>query len=616
MTSTNKDTILDLLIIGAGPVGLTAALEAKRLGLSVRIVDRKTERKKRDSRAVVVHPRVLELLEPIQGGNLTAEIVKNSFVLSGMFAYVPKWFHKIGFGDWMTGCWGKTDAVVVDTAAGDTIKPPKDDGSLSPVKLDLTQVLWGDTDYTNLQFLPQYETERILEEALVAEGGKVEYGIALEDLNQHDGVVTTTLLNDQTTESVNSRWVLGADGGRSKTRELIGVTLDRRSYDMFWVIADIVLKGDNIPLSSHAPGKGGHIFPSGPIAMLPLPGENAYRLAGAAPVGIKTADDVELNEQFFVDFLKERTGKTFEIELGEWQTIFEITHGATDSFRKGNVMLAGDAAHVHSPIGGQGMNLGMQDANNLLWKMAWSKRILGASHGEDDYAKAQEVVDAILETYHTERHFLGQELVKSVEMATTMLSVRNPVVKFFRNELIRMVLPSERAKKNFRKMGQLELSYQPPSSSLIFENGSWTESYICSPGQRLPNIQLEDGSKLFSHIDRVTHTWVFLNFGSGINRRNSNSSTTNNNESTEEGGGGAPPPQGAFVAAKTKVVHATPAAFEKQVAIPAISEKTYFARQVLLVRPDQFVAGVGPSMEALKDELKKAGMTSVALETM
>jgi 2-polyprenyl-6-methoxyphenol hydroxylase-like FAD-dependent oxidoreductase len=453
-----------------------------------------------------------------------------------------------------------------------------------------------------------------MEEALVAEGGKVEYGLGLELLEQENGVVTTTLRNTNTDsdETVVSRWVLGADGGRSKTRELIGSQLTRHRSDIFFVIADVVVKGDSIPLSSHAPGKSGHVFPGGPLAFLPLPGENAYRLAGQAPAGIRSKDDATLDEKFFRDFLLERTGKTFELELGKWQTVFEITHGQTDCYRRGNVMLAGDAAHVHSPVGGQGMNLGMQDANNLLWKLAWSKRILEATANDDpsdneekesSTLSSEVAIDAILETYHTERHSLGKDLVRSVEITTKMLSLDNLVANFFKTEMARIVLPSETAKQNFRKIGQLDLAYPPSSSSLVIENQSWTASYICSPGQRLPNIRLEDDSHLLSHIDRVRHTWVFLN--------------ETGKPATEDGT--APPPSALAMLSLTrsaKVVHVMASSFAQQVSVPAIPEAAYKAQQVILVRPDQFVAGVGTSIEQLVDELKRAGLSETALAMM
>lgn len=529
------------------------------MGLSVRIVDRKTKRSVHDSRAVVVHPRVMELLESIQNGAVTTEIAKTAFHLKGVFFYLKKWFGN-------------------------------NDGDSDHLKLNMNDVVWGDTDYPNLYFLPQFETERILEEAFNTDGGKVEYGVSLDNLIQTDNLVTTTLRNviDETTETVASKWVLGADGGRSKTRDLIGIKMNRLQSDLFFIIADIVFKGEP-PLASHDPGKGGHVFPSkhGLVALFPLPGENSYRLAGQTPMGITSKDQVTLDEDFFERFLLERTGKKFEVELGPWQTIFEITHGSSDSYRKGNVMLAGDASHVHSPIGGQGMNLGIQDAKNLLWKLAWAKRVMKDASNEEEKAEATATVETILGSYHSERHALGQDLIKSVENATKLLSSRNWFVQFIRDMLIRFLLPSDHAKNDFRKAGQLELAYTPESSPIIIKKKT-SKTYICIPGQRLPNIRLDDGSHLHSHIDRIRHTWVFLNKAGSESLPNSYS----------------------------KVANVIPATFDAQVSVPLILEKTYGAQQVLLVRPDQFVAGVGETQEELLDELKKSGMNDKALAIM
>jgi len=558
------------------------------LGLSVRIIERKKKRTVHDSRAVVVHPRVMELLEPIRDGAFVSEIEKSAFFLSGLFAYLPNRF------GWIPDC------RYHDTTSDGNDKGSKTNSKSDtvPVHLNLkTGVSWGDTEYPNLFFLPQFETERILEEALTAEGLKVDYGIALEDLTQENGVVTSQLRNasNDTTESVTSRWVLGADGGRSKTRELVGITLNRHRSDLYFVIADVVIKNVDPPLASHAPGKGGHVFPNGPMAFLPLPGENCYRVAGTAPPGIKSKDDVTMDENFFEGLMLERTGRKFQLELGPWQTIFEITHGASDSYRNGNVMLAGDASHVHSPIGGQGMNLGMQDANNLLWKLAWSKRILKASSSEEEYEQGKTVVDSILETFNSERNGLGKMLVEQVEGATQALAIRNPILKFLRDEFLRIMLPSKSVKTNFRKMGQLDQAYDPSGSSLMFPNASWMAHYICTPGQRIPNIRLEDGSHLHSHIDRVHHTWVILNY------------------SDDELAAEASSPLKSLEATVVRVLAADEA---YQVSVPVISKKAYEASQVLLVRPDTFVAGVGANAQVLLDELKAAGMNETALATM
>jgi len=556
-----NDDKVDLLIVGAGPVGITAALEAHRLGISVRIIDRKEKRSTHDSRAVVVHPRVMELLQPINNGGVVHEIQNASFHLKGVEFYMKKWFG---------------------------MKGVKKDG-YDHLLLNLRNVNWGDTEYPNLYFLPQYETEHILEQALNAAGITVEYGVELENLTQANNSVTVVLLDKNgMKETINSRWVLGADGGRSKTRELVGIEMNRNRSDLYFIIADVVFRDP--PLDSHAPGKGGHIFPTdnGVIAMFPLPGNNCYRLLAQAPKGIKSKDQVDMNPAFFEKLLFDRIGKKFEVDLGPWQTIFEITHGTSHSYRKGNVLLSGDASHVHSPVGGQGMNLGIQDANNILWKLAWAKRILDNASTDGEKAEAEAAADIIIGSYDTERHALGQNLVKSVQKATGVLATRNPFVRFIRNSIIRLVIPRNGTPDNFRRAGQLELAYPPDSSAVIIKtNKASKHRYICYAGQRLPNIRLIGGSNLHSQIDRVHHTWVFLN-----------------HHSSES------------VLPEGHIAYVSAAKFNEQVSVPVISEEAYATKQVLLVRPDLFVAGVDETRESLLEELHAAGLNEKAISMM
>ena len=561
---SNPENELDLLIIGAGPVGLTAALEASRLGLSVRIIERKEKRSSHDSRAVVVHPRVMELLQPINGGGVIEEIQKTAFHLQGVFFYMKRWFGKGAMGD-----------------------------CHDHLLLNLKNVEWGDTEYPNLYFLPQYETERIMEEGLNAVGVNVEYGVSLESLTQTANSVNSILTKEDGSETVTSKWVLGADGGRSKTRELLGIEMTRHRSDLYFIIADLVFKGEP-PIDSLSSGKCGHIFPTdnGVVAMFPLPGDNHYRVLGQAPDGIKSKDQVDMDASFFEKFFLDRTGKKFEVELGPWQTIFEVTHGTSHSYRKGKVVLAGDASHVHSPVGGQGMNLGVQDANNILWKLAWVKRIADNASSDEEKTAAAASADIIIGSYDTERHALGQSIVGSVKKATTVLATRNPFVRFVRNVILRVVIPRNGTQNNFRRAGQLELSYPPKSSAIIVDNSkSSRKGYICSPGERLPNIRLKDGSRLHAHIDRVYHTWVFLN------------------HSPESSGS-----EGQV--SYQKIAHVSASEYNQQVSIPVISKEAYAAEQVILVRPDLFVAGISDSRQSLIDDLMLAGFDDKAVAMM
>jgi hypothetical protein len=235
------------------------------------------------------------------------------------------------------------------------------------------------------------------------------------------------------------------------------------------------------------------------------------------------------------------------------------------------------------------MNLGIQDANNILWKLAWAKRIMDNASSEEEKAAAAASVDIILGSYHTERHALGQNLVQSVQKATGVLATKNPFMRFLRNMVIWIIASRDGTQNNFRKAGQLELAYPAESSAIIIESVKASKNIICSPGQRLPNIRLSDGTHLHSHIDRVNHTWVFLNDASGA--------------SVSDG-----------QVSYQKIVHVTASA--KQVSVPIISKQALTAQQVILVRPDLFVAGIGETRQELLDGLKGGGLNDKALSMM
>lgn len=566
----NDPPPIDLLIVGAGPVGLTAALEAKRLGLTVSIMEQKPQRAVHESRAMVVHPRVLELLEA--AGSVVSKIQVKDTNVKQM---------NIHFG-----------TAAAAASGGDR----KED----VLTQHLDKVPWGDTLYHGIAFLPQYETEHILEEELNLAGGKVEYGWAIENLSQDDerGVVTTTLVSQQgggeNTITITSKYVLGADGGRSKTRDLIGITMHRSHSKVYFIAADIgLLGGDDIPLGNDT--KQIHIFPEGAggvAAFFPLPEVNKYRVMLQTPEGMTNKSEVTLDKAFFEALLLERLGLKFQVELtGGWQSIFEVTHGISDSYRTGRVFLAGDAAHIHSPVGGQGMNYGMQDACNLVWKLAWASRV------QQRFPKAaKESVECILQSYHDERYSMGHYLVNVVEWATWIITTRNPVLQKLRNFALRLFFANT-AGDNIRKVGQLDLKYYASSSRLVVPDttSSWwyvlgvsSKPFLCQAGERLPNAVLDNESTLHQIVDRKRHTWVFLN-------QPADNSDKGANDKPEDGNSDGP-----------STVHATLAPFAKQTSVPVLSEVAVTAPQVLLVRPDLFVAGVAATQEDLLRRLHLA----------
>ena len=176
-----------------------------------------------------------------------------------------------------------------------------------------------------------------------------------------------------------------------------------------------------------------HVVPSkqGTLMLLPLPSKNCFRILfpPTRGSGITAKDSGKLGKSYFDQILRERLGtQAAEVEfLNKFQSVFEVTHGVTDQTRCGRVFLAGDASHVHSPFGGQGMNYGMQDVLNLVWKLSWAERCLAnypRTTGEDGISKEASSTERdvafnmILDSYHDERHSIGEELVKNVDFGT------------------------------------------------------------------------------------------------------------------------------------------------------------------------------------------------------
>jgi len=186
-------------------------------------------------------------------------------------------------------------------------------------------------------------------------------------------------------ETFQAKYVLGCDGGRSKTRSCIGIEMDRKYSGTYFIIGDCTFE-EPLPTGSE---KQIDLFstPMGLGILFPLPGKNKVRIFFQAPPGVKSRHDLKLDRAFYEKLLKERTGMDFVVkELNDWQSVFEISHGTSSGYRVGRVFLSGDAAHVHSPVGGQGMCFGIMDANAFASKLAWAKRCAARYPGDEGKA--------------------------------------------------------------------------------------------------------------------------------------------------------------------------------------------------------------------------------------
>jgi 6-methylpretetramide 4-monooxygenase / 4-hydroxy-6-methylpretetramide 12a-monooxygenase len=456
VTKTTKTADLnhhdvDLLVVGAGPTGLAAAAEALRRGLRVRIIDRK-EHRSTFSKALVMHARTLEGLEGL------------------------------GLADRLVQAGARFEALNVRF------------GGKEPVRIDLSGLAWGDTRYPFWLSIPQYETERFLEERLEELGGAVAWRTSLQSLEQDDSGVTAVLEGaDGSTERCRSRWLAGCDGGRSRTREQVGIGMQRQSLKKTFVLADVKTRCDLIPNEGH-----GFRAAEGLLLIVPMPAPDVFRIIAHVPdipEGGAPGDEYTLDAAFLDKLIHDRTGIEFGSHDIEWASQFALHQGLSDRYRAGRVFLAGDAAHIHSPVGGQGMNTGIQDAQNLVWKLSLALNL------DDDDA------EPFLVSYEQERRPVAHAMVQGTGRATRILTSTNRVLQPLISAVACRVAGLDRAQQMLgRGVGMLDLGYE--ASSILPHKALRGAS--SAPGQRLPNAPLGDGRMLHDLLDDLGHTLIRL----------------------------------------------------------------------------------------------------------
>ena len=312
-----------VLIVGAGPTGLTLACDLARRGVSLRIVDA-APGPFVGSRGKGLQPRTLEVLEDL--GVLDA-------VLAAGNAYPRLRIHWRRF---VVGHW--------------TLVPQ---GTATP-----------DVPYPSTWLVPQARTEGILRDRLKSLGHSVESGTALTDFTQDDRGVTATLTRDGAPEVVRAEYLVGCDGGHSRVRKALGVGFHGETHEAErMVVGDVRVDGLD---RDHW-----HVWPfakGGAVALCPLPGTDRFQLV----LNVKPGTPVpELTEAALHQRLQDaaRPGAKLRLHDASWLSLFRPNVRMVDRYRVGRVLLAGDAAHVHPPAGGQGLNTGVQDAYNLGWKL-------------------------------------------------------------------------------------------------------------------------------------------------------------------------------------------------------------------------------------------------------
>jgi 2-polyprenyl-6-methoxyphenol hydroxylase-like FAD-dependent oxidoreductase len=458
MTSRAAPDAIDVLVVGAGPTGLMLAAQLNRFGARFRIVDRAHDRA-HESRALGVQARTLEILQ------------------------------QLGLGDSLVALGNKSAQVMIHI-----------DGR--PVaSASLTDFAADDTRYPYILFVSQAETERLLLEHLMARGVRVERGVEFVDYQDDAlGVSCQMRHDDGHEERLTVQYVAGCDGAHSTVRKRATIPFQGDAYLQDFMLGDVECDDSpNVPLANGfihpCVGRSGIaiFFPLGHpatwrvIAMSARSAEASGRLRGEPDE--PPTDELSLAElQAAIDGA---TGGGLRVHTPAWMTHFRLHHRQAADYRRGRVFVVGDAAHIHSPVGAQGMNTGIQDAWNLGWKLALVAR------GES--------MERLLDTYQEERWPVGRALLLFTDRAFSLI-VRSlspgKLTAWLRRTVPALILPFVLRSKQlrtlaFRFVSELDIAYR--GSSAVREG---TPPLRRGPkaGDRLPEAALvTHGREAFLH---------------------------------------------------------------------------------------------------------------------
>jgi 2-polyprenyl-6-methoxyphenol hydroxylase-like FAD-dependent oxidoreductase len=435
----------DVLIAGAGPTGLMLANQLARRGIRVQIIDRHSG-PAQQTRAIGVQARTLEIYSKLgivqqalelglrtKGGNIWAEGQRKA---------------RIPIGD-----------------IGQSLSP-----------------------FPFVFILGQDDNERILGEKLREGGVSIQWNTELIGFEQHSDHVAVTLKQpDGTKRCITAAWVAGCDGARSAVRELSGITFPGAPYEHTFFVADTVATGDMVPgeLNVFLWKDGFHLF-------FPMRRTNGWRVIGILPKPLRGRDNLSFED--VIPHLRQEAGAKTTFEACHWFSTYRIQHRSASRFRDRRCFLLGDAAHIHSPMGAQGMNTGLQDAYNLAWKLALVIK------GEAD-AK-------LLGSYEAERMPVAQRLLNTTDRIFRLIVSETWLAGMFRTRIMANIaaFAMRRARIQrlfFRAISQIGIRY--PGSPLS-QNLDGLQAKSPRAGDRFPWLKLrlrEDGpaEDLFEQLD-------------------------------------------------------------------------------------------------------------------
>ncbi|GAC1303124.1 MAG: FAD-dependent monooxygenase [Mucilaginibacter sp.] len=433
------ETHTKVLIVGAGPSGLMMAAQLLRYGIQPVIIDNKLG-PTTHSNALVVQARSLEIYQQMGIADI---VLKNGNPVKGASFYKN----------------GEEEAT-----------------------FQLTDIGTGQTAFPFLFLYQQFKNEYVLLDYLTKNCCPVYWNTSLISIHQTAKHVEVTLQEGEQVKTLSCDWLIGADGAHSTVRKQLKIPFNGDTYQHSFYLADIELdnkklKEDYVQLFMTRKDFAG---------FFPMPEANNYRVVGNIPAGMP--DELKLED--ILPALDNITGQHISLVKNNWFTIYRLHHRMAEKFREQRCFLIGDAAHIHSPVGGQGMNTGLQDAYNLAWKLA------GVIN--------HQYKPAILNTYSAERMPLAKDLLRTTDRVFNLIVSGGWVTGIFKlwvlPSLLNILWNRKGTKEGFfKRISQLSITYPHSPLSLHLSNSSKIKA-----GDRLPYIKIYDEKK---HEETDLHAW-------------------------------------------------------------------------------------------------------------
>jgi 2-polyprenyl-6-methoxyphenol hydroxylase-like FAD-dependent oxidoreductase len=428
----------DVIIVGAGPTGLSLACQFIRYEVDFVVVE-KNEGVTPYSKALGVHARTLEIYEQLE---LAEEAVRRGAIA------------------------GRVRMLEGGEIVGE---------------VDLSNIGQGLSAFPFMLVLEQSENERLLYEYMQTHGQDVLWQHQLESFSQDAGGVAATVRNASgESQTITGKYLVGCDGPRSLVRHGLGLSFAGSTFERLFYVADVHIDWKYPHDALHV-----CIAEHGVVAFFPMPGEKRWRIVGAFPEG-HDKDEGEILYEEIEQRIKQEAELDLDITRVDWFSVYKVHTRHVENFSAGRCFLAGDAAHIHTPAGGQGMNTGIQDAYNLAWKIAL---VLKGSAAE-----------RILETYNEERLPNARRLLQTTDRMFNIVAGTDWLLNLIRTTifppLAKFILSIDAVKKRFFPLiSQIGITYR--DSSLSAPDGD--AHFKVRAGDRMPYFVV-DGKSIYDRL--------------------------------------------------------------------------------------------------------------------